>query len=369
MCFVWISEQTAIISLYSINWLVCITETECVYCAVRTGSLYIIQYRQFNIQQFYVLPHTAVFMCFVWISEQTAIISLYSNDWLVCITETVFTARYGLDLSIKIRLIKSLIVHVVSCRRLTAAVRFRSKVSPCEICDGQSGTWTGLLPALQISPVNTIPSMFHSHLHLHVAPTRRANGRSLGAFQKAMPFGNRGALDRKEIPVLLVCNGLGSTKRSVHRASSGTSLAVRQTDARHKHQRHFHFRHLHWTAQHEPRVSHFLTSCTEIWFVRSVPKILQISIFSNNSLAVLISKTENKLACSRHSFLDDDPKPVYQSAADFPLRVFSHRTAFWCASARFIRLRLLLTQFDSAFSSVIWTLLSLPVTIKEGICK
>jgi hypothetical protein len=37
MCFVWTSEQTAIISLYSINWLVCITETECVYCAVRTG--------------------------------------------------------------------------------------------------------------------------------------------------------------------------------------------------------------------------------------------------------------------------------------------------------------------------------------------
>jgi hypothetical protein len=35
MCFVWISEQTAIISLYSINGLVFITETECVYCAVR----------------------------------------------------------------------------------------------------------------------------------------------------------------------------------------------------------------------------------------------------------------------------------------------------------------------------------------------
>jgi hypothetical protein len=39
MCFVWISEQTAIISLYNINWLVCITETECVYCAVRAESL------------------------------------------------------------------------------------------------------------------------------------------------------------------------------------------------------------------------------------------------------------------------------------------------------------------------------------------
>ena len=43
MCFVWISEQTAIISLYSINWLVCVTETECVYCAVRTGYLCIIE--------------------------------------------------------------------------------------------------------------------------------------------------------------------------------------------------------------------------------------------------------------------------------------------------------------------------------------
>ena len=43
MCFVWISEQTAIISLYNINWLVFITETECVYCAVRTESLYTVQ--------------------------------------------------------------------------------------------------------------------------------------------------------------------------------------------------------------------------------------------------------------------------------------------------------------------------------------
>jgi len=37
-------------------------------------------YHQFNIQQFYVLP---TFMCFVWIWEQTAIISLYSINWLL----------------------------------------------------------------------------------------------------------------------------------------------------------------------------------------------------------------------------------------------------------------------------------------------
>jgi hypothetical protein len=45
MCFVWISEQTAIIFLYSINRLVFVTEWESVYCAVRTGSLYIKQIR------------------------------------------------------------------------------------------------------------------------------------------------------------------------------------------------------------------------------------------------------------------------------------------------------------------------------------
>jgi hypothetical protein len=42
-CFVWIWEQTAIISLYNINWLVFINERECVYCAVRTGSLNVIR--------------------------------------------------------------------------------------------------------------------------------------------------------------------------------------------------------------------------------------------------------------------------------------------------------------------------------------
>jgi hypothetical protein len=70
VCFVWIWEQTAIISLYSINWLACITEMECVYCAVRTGYLNVIRV-----------------VCFVWISEQTAIISLHSISWLVFITE------------------------------------------------------------------------------------------------------------------------------------------------------------------------------------------------------------------------------------------------------------------------------------------
>ena len=84
MCFVWIWEKTAIISLYSINWLVFITETECVYCAVRTGSLYTASLT-FSNSTF--CPHSE-FMCFVWIWEQTAIISLYSIKWLIFWTET-----------------------------------------------------------------------------------------------------------------------------------------------------------------------------------------------------------------------------------------------------------------------------------------
>ena len=42
-------------------------------------------YHQFNIQQFHILPTQCIY---VWISEQTAIISLYSMKWLVFITET-----------------------------------------------------------------------------------------------------------------------------------------------------------------------------------------------------------------------------------------------------------------------------------------
>jgi hypothetical protein len=41
-------------------------------------------------------PHT-VFMCFVWISEQTAIILLYSINWLVFITETEQCLLRGKD--------------------------------------------------------------------------------------------------------------------------------------------------------------------------------------------------------------------------------------------------------------------------------
>ena len=35
ICFIWISEQTTIISLYDVYWMLFVTETECVWCVVR----------------------------------------------------------------------------------------------------------------------------------------------------------------------------------------------------------------------------------------------------------------------------------------------------------------------------------------------
>jgi hypothetical protein len=93
MCFVWISEQTAIISLYSINWLVFITETECVYCAVRSGS------------------------------SQSTLIFVFKGavPWLE-------------------RLVSGLSPWMD---------RVRPQISPCGICFGRSGTDTVFSPVLQ----------------------------------------------------------------------------------------------------------------------------------------------------------------------------------------------------------------------------
>ena len=57
-------------------------------------SLYVPPCLIFNIST--LGPHS-VFMCFVWISEQTAIIYIYSINWLVFITEIQpFTAQWSL---------------------------------------------------------------------------------------------------------------------------------------------------------------------------------------------------------------------------------------------------------------------------------
>ena len=46
----------------------------------------------------------------------------------------------------------------------------------------------GFFRVLRFYPVNIIPPILHTHLHLHVALTRRTNGRILGTFEKAVVF-------------------------------------------------------------------------------------------------------------------------------------------------------------------------------------
>ena len=130
-CSVWISEQTAIISLYSINWLVFGTETQSVYSAVRTGYWNVIWV-----------------ICFIWIWEQTAIISLYNINWLVCITkkESVYCAVRTETWDIN-QVIPSLKGVVQWLSRLVAGLsprrpHFSSK--PIDTYGGQRGTGTVL---------------------------------------------------------------------------------------------------------------------------------------------------------------------------------------------------------------------------------
>ena len=74
MCFMWISEQTAIISQHNINWLVFIREMESVYCAVRTELL---KTMQFN---FCLWQESDMSLRRTW--HKTALLTEWLNGWM-----------------------------------------------------------------------------------------------------------------------------------------------------------------------------------------------------------------------------------------------------------------------------------------------
>ena len=155
-------------------------------------------YRQFNIQQFYILPRQTVFMCFVWIWEQTAIISLYNINWLVCITETecVYCAvRTGSSYVIPVSFLstESVMVLAVISRPLTVHARVRCQFSTCGFFGGQSGRWTIFSPCSSVFPRHNLAPVLHSDPHIHVALTGSTNGRWLVTFQNENSFENFGA--------------------------------------------------------------------------------------------------------------------------------------------------------------------------------
>jgi hypothetical protein len=114
--------------------------------------------------------------CSIWIPNY---ISDHSS-WLSVIMEPLFSVRYAF--------IDSKFVAVtVSRQPLAAEARVWSRVGPCGICGGQSGTGTGFSPSISGFSFNIIPPIFHTLLHLHFL-TRRTKGWSLVTFQKAMHF-------------------------------------------------------------------------------------------------------------------------------------------------------------------------------------
>ena len=130
MCFVLISEQTAIIYLYSINCLVFITKMECVYCAVRTG---------------YSIHYSGKFQA----------------------SKARYTAQ-------------AVIRHC-----LTAFIWVQPVVGPCEICAGQSGTGTDNFP---IASVSIKPALLHALLYLIATISEGQGGVAWEPLNRGMIF-------------------------------------------------------------------------------------------------------------------------------------------------------------------------------------
>jgi len=106
-------------------------------------------------------------MCFVWIWKQIAIISIHNNNWLVFITEA-------------------------ECLLRGTRWAFNYNTERVEL-------WQVFSPSTRVSPVSIISPTSRTHLHLHVALTRKTDGWHLWTFKKQwfFFFDNRRPLDRE----------------------------------------------------------------------------------------------------------------------------------------------------------------------------
>jgi hypothetical protein len=66
------------------------------------------------------------------------------------------------------------IAKVVSCRHFTAEARVRSRTSPCESYDGQSGNGHVFPPVLSISLVIIIPLVLHIFIYMLILTRRKS---------------------------------------------------------------------------------------------------------------------------------------------------------------------------------------------------
>jgi hypothetical protein len=94
----------------------------------------------------------------------------------------VFTVPYELKLLMYFRFVVQLegraIAQAVSRQPVAAKARFRSHVSTCEICGGESGTTKDFSPNTSVSSVSIIPSLPQTHLYRHVVLNGKIKGES-----------------------------------------------------------------------------------------------------------------------------------------------------------------------------------------------
>jgi len=116
--------------------------------------------------------------------------------------------------------------QAVSPGLVSAVVRLRSQVRPCDFCGGRCGTDTGGFPS-----VFGFPCLYHStsapyaSSNLHAAVTGRTKDRAEETFQKQCCFGNCGALDRKLLSYFKVLiSSEGKTAISVCREHIASSF-------------------------------------------------------------------------------------------------------------------------------------------------
>ena len=119
-----------------------------------------------------------MYLCFVWISEPNATVSLYIN-WSVYNPDGVYCAAQSLN---TIRGILS-----VLRREGPGSIPGQSMWDVVdEMAIGQD-----YLRVIRFSPASIIPPMLRTR-HLHFALTNKTKGRGLGTFQKAMLYGKSG---------------------------------------------------------------------------------------------------------------------------------------------------------------------------------
>jgi hypothetical protein len=82
----------------------------------------------------------------------------------------------------------------------------RSQISPCKICGGVSDDRTYISHGTSyIFPLNIIPLMFHNDFHLYTLYLPECQkGENFKSSELRCPFGNRIALNRKILSLLII---------------------------------------------------------------------------------------------------------------------------------------------------------------------